>query len=73
MPKPFIIYFPPRLVLPDFTKGDHNAVLDDARDRYFEDGICLVEEEESVKNAQKVINFEQSFPDLQYTPPDDPH
>lgn len=67
--KPFVIYFPPRIVTPDFTVGDYNAVLDDARDRYLDDGIALLEEEESMKNAQKVINFALSFPDLQNLPP----
>lgn len=68
--EPFAVFFPPRIIMPDFSKGDHNAVLDDARDRYLEDddkGIVLVDED-GLKQAHKIIEFARQFPDITQPP-----
>lgn len=67
MPQPFLVFFPPRLIVPDFNKGDHNDVLDDARDRYINEGIVLVDAQ-GLKEAQMIIAYAKGFPDLMEPP-----
>lgn len=64
---PFLIFFPPRLVTPDFSKGDENAILDDARDRYLDQGLPLVEGE-NLKKAQIIVGYASGFPEVMKMP-----
>jgi len=64
-PFKFAVFFPPRIIYPDMTKGDHNAILDDCRDRYLAESLVLVDLEEGIKDAYAVIGFtEVNHPDL---------
>lgn len=64
-PFEFAVFFPPRIIYPDMTKGDHNAVLDDVRDRYLDEGIVMVDIEKGVAEAYKIIAFaEANYPHL---------
>lgn len=58
------IFFPPRLIEGDTDVGDWNAMLDDARDRYLKESIAILGDEDSIKDAQKIINFYKSFSEI---------
>lgn len=66
-PKPFAIWYPPRIIMPDFTKGDHNDVLDDAHYRYLDLGVALIDED-GLKDAQKICAFAEAFPQIMRQP-----
>ena len=58
------VFYPPRLIKTDDTIPSVNARLDDARERYLAEGVVVIGDEESVKSAQKIINFSGQFEDL---------
>lgn len=55
-----LVFFPPRLITVK-VGGDHNKTLDNARDSYLDEGIMILGDEDSIKDAQKVCNFYRSF------------
>lgn len=67
-PEPFAIFFPPRILFPDFEVGTHNEVLDEAAERYINMGLCLVDEVH-LKEAQSICEFARQFPDTALGPP----
>lgn len=64
------IFFPPRLIDADESIADSNARLDDAVAKYVGQGITILVEEESLKDAIKVIEFAEGFKDM-VRPPDE--
>jgi hypothetical protein len=65
--EPFAVFFPPRILFPDFSKGDHNAILDDIKDRYLDEGIVVVDED-GLNQAQKIVQYASAFPDVTKNP-----
>jgi len=59
-----MIYFPPRLVPTDECVADPNEQLNGARDRYLDQGIVVLDNVESIKNVQKIVEFARQFDDL---------
>ena len=66
-PEPFAIFFPPRILFPDFEKGGTKEIMDDAVDRYLGENICLVDEN-GMKDAQKILAFAEAYPHILHPP-----
>ena len=58
------IFFPPRLIETDDTIEDSNSRLDYAVQQYKNQGMCILREEQSLKDAMAVIEFAEAFEDL---------
>ena len=56
------LFFPPRLVKTKPSLQEHQ--LDEATDRYLWDGMRVIGERETMKDAMKVVNFCGQFPSL---------
>lgn len=57
------VYFPPRLVK-TLDSLHPQEQLDEAVERYISKSICILGEEESMKNVLKIIDFANQFKDL---------
>ncbi len=68
MSEPFAIFFPPRIIFPDLSVGDTNDIMDDASMKYMEKTICLIMDEQSLKDAQKIVDYAKAFPDVNELP-----
>lgn len=55
------VFFPPRIVRMDMTKGDSHEILNDVRDRYCIEGLVVLDEQ-GVTDAMKIIQYAAAFP-----------
>lgn len=58
------VYFPPRLLRT--RKNIHNSSwqLDEVAERYILKGLCIIGDEDSIKDVLKIINFADQFPHI---------
>lgn len=57
------VFFPPRIVKLDLTVGDSQKVMDNARDRYLDQGVVLLDTD-GVRKALAIINYAAAFPEV---------
>ena len=59
------LWFPPRLVKANDDIEDPTERMDEAVERYLEEGIAVIDlETESIQDCMKIIHFARQFKDL---------
>jgi len=58
------VYFPPRLLRTRKNISESSWQLDEVTERYILKGLCVLGDQESIKDALKIINFADQFPDI---------
>lgn len=58
------IYFPPRLLRTRKVIDSSSFQLDEVMERYSAKGFCVLGNDESIRNALKIINFADQFRDI---------